>query len=152
VDSGVDEQAQRLWRLGVQLTEQERWGRHHITTTTVTSMTFSRWTWVNRFPLPFFLHLFRKRIFGDKYAGNVYAHPVIWPMVSKHRRKLKVPTSTREYHPTGPILSSFTTGLVREGRLFHFIPPQPFYSAFSGTIRLSRSQKRTSGLYGARED
>jgi len=30
-------------------------------------------------------------------------------------------------------------------------PPQPFYSPFSGTTRVSRCQKRTSGLYGARE-
>jgi len=31
-------------------------------------------------------------------------------------------------------------------------PPQPFYGPFSGTTRVSRCQKRTSGLYGARED
>jgi len=31
-------------------------------------------------------------------------------------------------------------------------PPQPFYSPFSGTTRVSWDQKRTSGLYGARED
>jgi len=30
--------------------------------------------------------------------------------------------------------------------------PQPFYDPFSGTTRVSRCQKRTSGLYGARED
>jgi len=30
--------------------------------------------------------------------------------------------------------------------------PQPFYDAFSGTTRVSQCQKRTSGLYGARED
>ena len=30
--------------------------------------------------------------------------------------------------------------------------PQPFYGPFSRTIRVSRCQKRTSGLYGARED
>jgi len=30
--------------------------------------------------------------------------------------------------------------------------PQPFYGPFSGTTRVSRCQKRTSGLYGARED
>ena len=29
---------------------------------------------------------------------------------------------------------------------------QPFYGPFSGTIRVSRCQKRTSGLYGASED
>jgi len=29
---------------------------------------------------------------------------------------------------------------------------QPFYGPFSGTTRVSRRQKRTSGLYGARED
>jgi len=31
-------------------------------------------------------------------------------------------------------------------------PPQPFYGPFSGTIWVSWCQKRTSGLYGARED
>jgi len=31
-------------------------------------------------------------------------------------------------------------------------PPQPFYGPFSGTTRVSWCQKRTSGLYGARED
>jgi len=30
--------------------------------------------------------------------------------------------------------------------------PQPFYGPFSGTTRVSRFQKRTSGLYGASED
>jgi len=31
-------------------------------------------------------------------------------------------------------------------------PPQPFYGPFSGTTWVSRCQKRTSALYGARED
>jgi len=30
--------------------------------------------------------------------------------------------------------------------------PQPFYGPFPGSTRVSRCQKRTSGLYGARED
>jgi len=30
--------------------------------------------------------------------------------------------------------------------------PQPFYGPFSGTTWVSQCQKRTSGLYGARED
>jgi len=30
--------------------------------------------------------------------------------------------------------------------------PQPFYGPFSRTTRVSRCQKRTSGLHGARED
>ena len=30
--------------------------------------------------------------------------------------------------------------------------PKPFYGRFSGTIWVSRCHKRTSGLYGARED
>ena len=30
--------------------------------------------------------------------------------------------------------------------------PQKFYGPFSGTTQVSRCQKRTSGLYGARED
>jgi len=33
-----------------------------------------------------------------------------------------------------------------------FSQPQPFYGPFSGTTWVSRCQKRTSGLYGARED
>jgi len=36
--------------------------------------------------------------------------------------------------------------------LAHSTTPQPFYGPFSGTTRVSRCQKRTSGLYGARED
>jgi len=36
---------------------------------------------------------------------------------------------------------------------FHFtLIPQPFYGPFSGTTQVGRCQKRTSGLYGARED
>jgi len=35
---------------------------------------------------------------------------------------------------------------------FAVLRPQTFYGPFSGTIRLSRCQKRTSGLYSARED
>jgi len=31
-------------------------------------------------------------------------------------------------------------------------PPQPFYGPISRTTRVSRCQKRTSGLYSARED
>ena len=30
--------------------------------------------------------------------------------------------------------------------------PQPFYGPFSGTTQVCRCQKRTYGLYGARED
>jgi len=30
--------------------------------------------------------------------------------------------------------------------------PRPFYGPFSGTTQVSQCQKRTSGLYGARED
>jgi len=33
---------------------------------------------------------------------------------------------------------------------FHATTPQPFYGPFSGTTWVSRRQKRTSGLYGAR--
>jgi len=32
------------------------------------------------------------------------------------------------------------------------IKPQPLYGPFSGTTRVSRFKKRTSGLYGARKD
>jgi len=40
------------------------------------------------------------------------------------------------------------------GNNWHKLPhtPQPFYGSFSGTTRVSRCQKRPSGLYGARED
>jgi len=34
----------------------------------------------------------------------------------------------------------------------HHTTPQKFYGPFSGTIRVSRCQNRTSGLYGARKD
>jgi len=34
----------------------------------------------------------------------------------------------------------------------HHTTPQPFYGPFSRTILVSRCQKKTSGLYGARED
>jgi len=34
----------------------------------------------------------------------------------------------------------------------HTHTPQPFYHPFSGTTPVSQCQKRTSGLYGARED
>jgi len=48
-----------------------------------------------------------------------------------------------------------TSGWDRSGSLGHpckFHTPQPFYSPFSGTTRVSQCQKKTSGLYGARED
>ena len=34
----------------------------------------------------------------------------------------------------------------------HSTPPQPFYGPFSRTTQVSRCQKTTSGVYGARED
>jgi len=34
----------------------------------------------------------------------------------------------------------------------HHTAPQLFHSPFSGTTGVSRCQKRTAGLYGARED
>jgi len=36
--------------------------------------------------------------------------------------------------------------------IHHHTTPQPFYGPFSGTTRASWCQKRTSGLYGVRED
>jgi len=39
-----------------------------------------------------------------------------------------------------------------EGNYYFNTPSQPFYGPFSRTIRVSWCQKRTSGLYGARED
>jgi len=36
--------------------------------------------------------------------------------------------------------------------LLNVLVPQPFYGPFSGTTRVIRCQKITSGLYGARED
>jgi len=35
---------------------------------------------------------------------------------------------------------------------YHHTTPQPFYGPFSGTTRVSRCQKITSGLYDAKED
>ena len=37
-------------------------------------------------------------------------------------------------------------------RLRAFLLPQPFYGPFSRTTRTSQCQKRTSGIYGAKED
>ena len=34
----------------------------------------------------------------------------------------------------------------------HQTTPHPFYGPFSGTTHVSRCQKKTSGLHGARED
>jgi len=34
----------------------------------------------------------------------------------------------------------------------HHTTPQPFYGPFLGTTQVSQCQKKTSGLYGARED
>jgi len=47
----------------------------------------------------------------------------------------------------------FLTGLPSntDWPVYH-TTPQPFYSPFFGTTQVSRCQKRTSGLYGARED
>jgi len=36
--------------------------------------------------------------------------------------------------------------------LLHHTTPHPFYGPFSGTTQVNRCQKRTSGLYSARED
>jgi len=38
------------------------------------------------------------------------------------------------------------------GILWSILIPQPFYGLFSGTTQVSQGQKRTSGLYGAREE
>jgi len=40
----------------------------------------------------------------------------------------------------------------KERRNHHHLTTQPFYSPFSGTTQVSQCQKRTSGLYGPRED
>jgi len=45
-----------------------------------------------------------------------------------------------------------TTQLSHKVLMKNTLPPQPFYGPFSGTTRVSRCQKRTSGLYGVRED
>jgi len=41
---------------------------------------------------------------------------------------------------------------IEERKTWTTTTPQPFYGPISGTTRVSRCQKRTSGLYGARED
>ena len=52
------------------------------------------------------------------------------------------------------VVNSFTLGVVglSVNLSHHTHTPQPFYGPFSGTTRVSWCQKRTSGLYGARED
>jgi len=44
--------------------------------------------------------------------------------------------------------------VVPKNKILVYMLPvsQPFYGPFSGTTWVSRCQKRTSGLYGARED
>jgi len=44
------------------------------------------------------------------------------------------------------------TVLLKNKIVITTTPPQPFYSPFFGTTRVSQCQNRTSGLYGARED
>jgi len=51
-----------------------------------------------------------------------------------------------------PFLSPNQQRQSTEGKDSDNTPPQPFYGPFSGTIRVRRCQKRTSGLYGARGD
>ena len=56
---------------------------------------------------------------------------------------------------TFPELRQVMPHLLQANLIFaekDFSQPQPFYGPFSGTTRVSRCQKRTSGLYGARED
>jgi len=49
------------------------------------------------------------------------------------------------------VLCSFWARLDRSKRA-GTTTPQLFYSPISGTTRVSQCEKRTSGLYGARED
>jgi len=71
---------------------------------------------------------------------------------------LKETQSTDPNHWPGLIFSSSATGLSMEEVLLLLCPlsnsttPQPFCGPFSGTTPVSRRQKRTSGLYDARED
>jgi len=67
------------------------------------------------------------------------------------------PSHCTHINPAGRsqgLLSAFSaaTVIVWLKNVFWYIPPQLFYGPFSGTTRLSRCRKRTSGLYGARED
>ena len=75
-----------------------------------------------------------------------------------------IPCNTWFLGPTQPHpkwhldgFSHFCTAHSRESlyykiRYVHHTTPQPFDGPFSGTTWVSRCQKRTSGLYGARED
>jgi len=56
------------------------------------------------------------------------------------------PLSTKKRLRSTVILTGRMLWILVDG------PPQPIYGPFSGTTRVSRCQKRTSGLYGARED
>jgi len=64
--------------------------------------------------------------------------------------------SHRHHIPHLPHLCSYHLSTDSIDCNHHLSPecttPQPFYGPFSGTTRVSRCQKRTSGLYGARED
>jgi len=66
---------------------------------------------------------------------------VTQPTTSQHQRKEQSQTS----------IFMLTTNCRRIQHI-STTTPQPFYGLFSGTTRVSRCQKRTSGHYGARED
>jgi len=77
--------------------------------------------------------------------------------MQKHRANHREPIV--DVKPSGIDTSGQCDAVVKKLRLlYHHIrceqhtPTQPFYGPFSGTTQVSRCQKRTSGLYGARED
>jgi len=77
-------------------------------------------------------------------AEIVYAVELLAELCGVHDRKSMTQTVRFTQHLV--VLGQFSCTTV------HHTPLQPFYGPFSGTTQVSRCQKRTSGLYGARED
>jgi len=67
--------------------------------------------------------------------------------------RLLAADSSRTYYMQVNSLTACTLMQKTWGLWSSYVPPlQPFYVPFSGPTRVSWCQKRTSGLYGARED
>jgi len=103
------------------------------------------------------------RISGVEFFYSMDFLPVNQASVSKHWREHKALTLTSRLGSSflHPPPDSWHKGCcsLYSGSPTPVLPvrttttqPQPFYSPFSGTTQVSRCQKRTSGLYGARKD
>ena len=86
-------------------------------------------------------------LYHQTHEGRITVLPLCWPLDSRAYKwtwyaymscKLSAPArNTTKSHKVW---------------IFTTTTPQPFHGPFSGTTWVSRCQKRTSGLYGARED